>query len=416
MRQMIIRYAVMVAALAVFSYSAYRLTLIYLESQQSMDVYDELKNMFISEESSVQQETDAAGMTITNNNGVGQFLWDFDKMREYNSEALGYIRQDDGTYIDNPILQHADNDYYLNHLANHRVSSVGSIFVDAVIEEGLNAKNPIIHGHNMGRRVKNIMFGSLNWYYYGSNEDPEYYKNHPTFDVYIGHKHYKYYVFATYKTPAEGSDTYTYAFASDEEFLKYVENCRKQSRHTYELAGEITADDYIMTLSTCCERDDMRMIVQAVRREEILDVPNAPEGEVQALDRDVISIGANNEPDSESQTQAEEEDPPEVQTEQSTTKKEIPQTTTKKPRETTTKEETTVKPTEEATTTTQPETTTQPSIEPDTTPEEATTTKQPETTTQPPTESSAAESEPVTPEEATSGSGEENTTPAGNAE
>lgn len=372
MRQKIIRYVIMVFALGVFMYSAYRLTLIYIESKESMEVYDEVKNMFISDDADGGQITDEQGMTISNSTSGSQFVWDYEKMLAYNSEAVGYIRQDNGDYIDNPILQHSDNDYYLTHLANNQESSVGSIFVDYRIEEGLEARNAIIYGHNMGKRVNNIMFGSLNWYYY-CDDDPDYYKNHPTFDVYVGYKHYKYYVFAAYKTEAEGSWTYTYSFENDEAFLKYVNDCKARSKYDFDQAGEITAEDKIITLSTCCESDDKRMIVQAVRREEIEDVPNVPEGAVVAAQRGVVSIGGENEeettvpseatteqqPPAEQAASPEPQSQPEPQSEQSSQ----PQTT-QQPAATKAPEPATTKP-PEPTTTKPPETTTpEPATEP----------------------------------------------------
>lgn len=318
MKRDIIRYAIMILALGIFSYSAYRLALIAIESKNSVAVYNEVKNMFISDSSDGEMETDEHGETISNSSS-GTFKWDYDMMLDYNSEALGYIRQDDGEYIDNPILQHSDNDYYLTHLANHQESSVGSIFVDYRIAEGLEAKNAIIYGHNMGTRVNNIMFGSLNWYI-NSKDDEEYYKNHPTFDVYVGYKHYKYYVFAVYHTDASGSGTYTYDFADDQAFLDYVDACLRNSVHEFELAGEITAEDKIITLSTCTGDDSKRMIVQAVRREEIMDVPNAPEGEVSAANRGVVSIGMRDDDETEGSSEPASEEtlteaPTEAQTE-----------------------------------------------------------------------------------------------------
>ena len=370
MKQRLIRYAIMVIALGVFVYSAYRLTLIYIESKDSLEVYDEVKNMFLSGEAGGEAETDEKGMTISNSNNGGKFVWDYDKMLAYNPEAVGYIRQDNGEYIDNPILLHSDNEYYLNHLANNQVSSVGSIFVDYRITEGLEARNAIIYGHNMGKRVNNIMFGSLNWYYY-CDSDPEYYKNHPTFDVYVGYKHYKYYVFAVYKTEAEGGWTYTYSFENDEAFLKYVNDCKTRSKYTFEQAGEITAQDKIITLSTCCESDDKRMIVQAVRREQIDDVPNVPEGEAAMESRSAINIGVEGSEETTvpvetqpAETQAPEQKPAETQAPETQAETQAPETKppetqapeTKPPETTTVPPETTAVPPE--TTTAPPETTT----------------------------------------------------------
>ena len=384
MRQKIIRYAVMIVALGVFMYSAYRLTLIYIESKESMEVYDEVKNMFISDETVNEEITDEQGVVISNNSGGSQFVWDYEKMLSYNSEAVGYIRQDNGDYIDNPILQHSDNDYYLNHLANNQVSSVGSIFVDYRITEGLEARNCIIYGHNMGRRVNNIMFGSLNWYYY-CDDDPDYYKNHPTLDVYVGYRHYKYYIFAAYKTEAEGGWTYTYSFENDETFQKYINDCKERSIHDFPEAGEITAEDKIITLSTCCETDEKRMIVQAVRREEINDVPNIPEGAVMAASRDIVNIGNTDEEETTLEDVIEPETTTQTESEPSTNVEPMTDPTTQAP---------TVPPTQAPTepetmpeTTTIPETTPAPTkpTEPETPPETTTTalpqtTKEPETT------------------------------------
>ncbi len=274
MKQAIVRYVVMFAALCVFGYAAYELTLIYLDSEQSLDVNSEISDMFIQQYSengeTAEPQTDAQGQVIAMENVSSgtKFVFDFDLLLSYNVEAKGYIRQGDGEYIDNPILQHWDNDYYLDHLPNNNYSSVGSIFVDYRIEEGLEAKNPIVYGHCMGTRVNNSMFGSLVWYI--SREG--YAEANPTMDIYIGNKHYKYYVFACYETPSEGSDTYQYSFASDESFMEYVAKCLEKSVKDFPQAGEITATDKIITLSTCTVSDDTkRTIVQLVQREVIED-------------------------------------------------------------------------------------------------------------------------------------------------
>ncbi len=331
MKREIFRYAIMLIALGLFGYSAYELALIAIESKESVAVYDEVKNMFITEVPAGEEETDEHGRVIENSSSGGKFVWDYEKMLNYNSEALGYIRQDDGEYIDNPILQHSDNDYYLSHLADHTESSVGSIFVDYRITEGLEAKNCIIYGHNMGTRVNNIMFGSLNWYLNGRKGE-DYYKEHPTLDVYVGYRHYKYYIFAAYRTEAVGGGTYTYSFADDEAFLAYVDACIENSAYVFEEAGEITAEDKIITLSTCTGDDTKRMIIQAVRREEINDVPNIPEDEILAVDRGVISIGGDGGEDDPSEETTGTGDPSEESTEQETTENSGEETeTTEKP-------------------------------------------------------------------------------------
>jgi len=298
MKQKILRYAVMLFALGVFSYSSYELTLIYMESKESMQVYDDISNMFMekvdnsTEANGESAQTDEAGVEVSNKSDGVEFVWDYDVMLEYNQEAKGYIRQGNGDYIDNPILQHSDNDYYLNHLANNTVSSIGSIYIDYRLKDGLESKNTIIYGHDMGKRVNNIMFGSLNWYY----NTPNYYKEHPEFDIYIGYKHYKYYVFAIFLTPAVNSDTYQYEFASEESFMEYIKMSKEKSKYKINLKEDIKPDDKIITLSTCTGDDNKRMIVQLVRREQIMDVPNAPKEEETTVSETeaVIEVGGTN--------------------------------------------------------------------------------------------------------------------------
>lgn len=273
----VIRCAVMLVALVAFGYASYELTLIYVESAEGEAIKSDTADMFLVDPEDLMEHyepsTDENGDSMSfENQGDGQiFVYDHKKMLKYNSDAKGYIRQGDGTYIDNPILQAGDNDYYLTHLANHRKSSIGAIFIDSVITEGLNAKNCIIHGHNIGDRAGRIMFGSLNWYLNKTG----YYKENPTFDIWIEDTRYRYYVFATYRTDAEGSWVYRYAFDTDEEFMDYVNKCIKSSRYKYSGAPEITTDSHIITLSTCTYTESKRMIVQLVRGEE-LDVYGNP--------------------------------------------------------------------------------------------------------------------------------------------
>lgn len=295
MKRNIIRYIIMFVALFTFGYASYELTLIYIESKESMDLKKDVTDMFIQEvPEEVATEINGEGEAVTLNNSSGgtKFVWDFNKLLAYNSEAKGYIRQGDGEYIDNPILQHSDNDYYLKHLPNNSYSSVGSIFIDYRISEGLEAKNCIIYGHMMSSRVNSIMFGSLKWYF----SDRYYGEENPTMDIYIGPDHYRYYVFAVYKTEAEGGVTYQYGFENDEQFMEYVNTALARSKYQFPQAGEILPTDKIVTLSTCTPEDDKskRLIVQLVRREKVDD------------DGNIIEEPSTEAPTTETQTGSEE--------------------------------------------------------------------------------------------------------------
>lgn len=243
----IIRNIILVIAICVFLFSAYQLITIFLEYKQGTDEYNDIAEIFEEEGSSSEDEE-----TTT-------WVWDFEKMLAINSDTKGWIKQEG--ILSYPILQGEDNDYYLTHLANKKSNKAGSIFIDYRITEGLEAKNCIIYGHNMKNKS---MFGSLMGYYKES-----YYKEHKTFDVYIAEKHYIYEVYAAYETP-EVSDAYVYGFADEVSYKDYLDTSRAKSLYSTDFR-ELTAEDKILTLSTCTENDDtVRFIVQIVRVEEVV--------------------------------------------------------------------------------------------------------------------------------------------------
>jgi sortase B len=254
-----IRKVIMLVALCVFTYSAYELTNIYLDYKEGDDAYDNMEEMFeIPNISDSEDNNDVTGNKINNSNDEAVWKYDYQALLNMNSDAVGWIKQDN--IISYPIVRGTDNTYYLTHNAAHRENKAGAIFLDYRVNDGLEAKNCIIYGHDM---LNDSMFGTL--IKYGSKS---YYDAHPTFDIYIADKGYKYYVFATYETTEIG-DTYSYNFGSDEEFQQYIDLC--MSKRLYETnAPEVNTGSKIITLSTCTRGDQSkRFIVQLVRGEQI---------------------------------------------------------------------------------------------------------------------------------------------------
>lgn len=246
----IIRYTILAVMICVFLFSAYQLITIYLEYKQGSDEYEAINEVFDDSDDGTDSETTEETQE--------EWSWNYEAMLEINDETKGWIKQDD--ILSYPILQTDNNEYYLTHLANNKSNKAGSIFIDYQITEGLEAKNCIVYGHNMKNKT---MFGSLMGYY-----EEAYYKEHPSFDVYIAEKLYRYEVFAAYETP-EVSDTYAYGFDSDDAFKQYLDTSREKSIYSTDFR-ELTASDKIITLSTCTEDDDTkRFIVQIVRVEEV---------------------------------------------------------------------------------------------------------------------------------------------------
>lgn len=257
-----VRKVILCAAAIAFIYASYSLTDIYLNYQESDDAYEEIDDMFlqrvtVDENGNEIEDADTLSFSQT----ITKWVWDFDSLLEYNSEAVGYIKQD-SSYIQYPIFQHDDNSYYLSHAADKSASSNGAIFVDYRCEEGMDARNCIIYGHNMR---SGAMFASLNNY-----KNEEYLEEHPTFDIYAGYDHYIYYVFATYVTAATDNPVYQVDFDTDEEFVEWLQACLDNATYST-FVEELSADDKIITLSTCCGNSAKRFVVQLVRGEKVID-------------------------------------------------------------------------------------------------------------------------------------------------
>jgi len=376
----IFRFVVTAIALFAFGYASYELMKVQLENDTSFATKDEIANMFLQDVEdddnsggTIVYTSDGETIVMENSSDGKAFVWDYEKMLEYNSESVGYIRQGNGEYIDYPILQHSDNDYYLYHLPDHKWSSMGSIFLDYRIQGGLNADYSIVYGHYIGKRANNIMFGSLNWYW----NRAYYHKEHPDFDIYVENRHYKYYVFSIMKVPASGHRVYNPFFESDEERLEFLQDVKSQSKYEFTKAPELTLDSKVIMLSTCTTDKTIRFVMFLVRGEEIYDVPgvdydNLPEEtdpetqtppETSSGETETSVDGESNSSSDEATSSSEQTTKPEDTTTPPETTKPVETT----PPETTTKPAETTKPEE----TTPPETTAPPETPEETTPPES---------------------------------------------
>lgn len=163
---------------------------------------------------------------------------DFAMLANINSEVVGWISSPDG--ISYPVVQGTDNEYYLDHLFDGTYNSNGSIFVDYRNAKDFSDRNTFIYGHNM--RNGTMFAGLVN---YGSQS---YYEKYPKLLLTTTEQTYLLEVFAGYVTPGN-SDSYQISFADDAVFEAYLQKVRALSDFTADV--EVTAQDRIVTLSTC---------------------------------------------------------------------------------------------------------------------------------------------------------------------
>lgn len=186
---------------------------------------------------------------------------DLPALQEVNTDVLGWIEIPD-TEISYPLLQFEDNQYYLNHTWKKEENSVGSIYLECMVDPELGDFNTIVYGH----RMRNLsMFGSLKFY-----EDIDYWRDHPSVYVMIDGEAYRYDIYAAYKA-APDDIVYGLGIKSrpkKQEFIQFG------LEHSVIDTGVIpTTYDRILTLSTCTGNGHAkRWVVQAVHRIENSDL------------------------------------------------------------------------------------------------------------------------------------------------
>lgn len=243
----IVLVTVILVAAIIMAVCGCKLTAINNSYEEADEVYEEINRLFVLND-------DESGITGE------EFQWNYDTLLGLCEDAVGYIYQKD--IISYPIVQASDNEKYLRHMMNGEYNVAGTIFVDARFPEGLEGNFSIVYGHNM---YNVTMFGTLPEY-----TNREYYEKHPTFDIFVGYKHYKYYVFSAFVAEAEG---YIYSFDQDNgDYKALFDRLRNDGEYKTDFR-ELTADDHVIVLSTCVNWHDYdyRNVVCLVRGEEITD-------------------------------------------------------------------------------------------------------------------------------------------------
>ena len=179
-------------------------------------------------------------------------LIDFDKLKELNKDTIGWLKVN-GTDIEYAVVKANDNSYYLDHNFENEYNKAGWIFADYKNKLDGTDKNIVIYGHN---RRDGSMFASLKnilkeeWYLNPQNRKITFITEN---------EECIYEVFSIYQIEAE--DYYITINFKNEEFLEYIETVKSRSIKDFNV--EVTEEDNILTLSTCGNDNDYRVVLHA---------------------------------------------------------------------------------------------------------------------------------------------------------
>ena len=229
----------LVVCVGVFVFSAYMLISDYMEKQKAVGEYDDLT----AHMAPLPEE----GMLYHNRK------IDFEALLLRNRDTVGWL-WNPGTVIDYPVVYSTDAFYYLEHTFSKANNKTGAIFVDAGSSPDFTDRNTTIHGHHM---KNGTMFASLEKY-----KDKAYYEEHPVMYLYTPEGTDEVVIFSSYVAHMEDPYTQT-AFPTEEEYQSFLDGLKKRSAYAIEV--EVTAQDRIITLSTCTYNyGDARLVVHGV--------------------------------------------------------------------------------------------------------------------------------------------------------
>lgn len=178
----------------------------------------------------------------------------FASVLEVNDDVVGRISMDalDINYL---VVQGDDNEYYLRRGYDHKKSRSGAIFLDyrCIIGPEPLKGHLILYGHNM---KKGTMFHNLMKY-----KDEQFFRGHRVFRFDTLYADHEWEIFSAYVT-----DTSFYyidtTFKDDADWLSFLQTL--QSKSLFPTDTVLSADDVVLTLSTCTyEFDDARFAVHA---------------------------------------------------------------------------------------------------------------------------------------------------------
>lgn len=177
-----------------------------------------------------------------------------------NPDVVGWIKLEE-TEIDYPIVQAEDNAYYLKRDWLGQDNSAGAIFMDYRNDpEGLEERksHTILYGHH---RQDGSMFQNLMKY-----KEEAYFQENPTFEVTDQYGTHTFEIFSVYVTNIDFYFIET-RFPKDEDFEGFLDSIIERRKFDTEVT--VTAEDHLLTLSTCTyEYDDARFVVHARRVDE----------------------------------------------------------------------------------------------------------------------------------------------------
>ena len=184
-----------------------------------------------------------------------------------NKDIVGWITVGEGEnkIVNHPVMQAADNDYYLTHTFENKEDKGGAIFADYrnEFEAGKLSGNTVLYGHNM---KTGAMFGNLRNY-----ENLYFYQKNPfvTFDTM--YEDGRYVIFSITELSLNAKDRNYFSFGKlDSDNIAWREEAISDliSHSVFYTDIDVQPEDQLLLLITCVDDEEERRVVAARRIRE----------------------------------------------------------------------------------------------------------------------------------------------------
>ncbi len=237
----------------------------YVDEQHYLGIENNLKEIIKNNQKKTEDEIpldiiepgddDDSTTTTTTTTTVYDIQYEkvFSTLQGINKDTVGWLTVNN-TKIDYPVVQGKDNDYYLKRDYYQSKNRHGWIFMDYRNNPDELDENTIIYGHNLANQT---MFGTLryalNSYWYNKSANQIITFNTPNANM-------KFQIFSIYTIPTT-NDYLDVTFPSVGAYQEYIDLVKERS--IYDFNVEVTPDDKLLTLSTCANGNDKRLVVHA---------------------------------------------------------------------------------------------------------------------------------------------------------
>ena len=239
-------YLIIGVLISLIVFFSYKIFLILSDKNRSIDEIKKIKEQVVSViETKIEKIDDDGNIKEVTE---PQLILDFPKLRSINSDTVAWISIPN-TNIDYPIVKTNNNSFYLDHSFYKESNINGWIFESADNSSSFNDQNTVIFGHNTNSHT---MFSDLKDIYNGILG------TNIVVRVYLENEVINYKVFSVYlEKPSDTSNISKYI---NVDMLKNM-----QEKSKLKIDANFSDDSKIITLSTCNNVTNDRLVLHAIR-------------------------------------------------------------------------------------------------------------------------------------------------------